>query len=226
MLVDPIIQTKDSLQHGMSVRSLFGLNVFTANDVPLAAEQDPRYIFLQSLSQQVPSSAHAGSLAFEGDAPLEFFGLTEQTFIQAPIGIYGSTFYYSETEPVGCFFPDARDIYRGRQAKNLQYLVTCDALAIYVEPVLSAGDKMRNLLNKSIENSQEWLQQMTHLYSIVLFSHADGWHFTAYSRESASFQLLDTPLQQAQSAIETSPWYMQNKARLRWNPLMTNAMTA
>jgi hypothetical protein len=100
--MDSIVRTVDKHEFGLQRRSIFGLNILGVNRVKTEAENDPRIIFLRSLSEKYPCSAHTGNLYDLAENPQELFGPHdgENPYVQVRIGVYSGNFYDVEDWPV------------------------------------------------------------------------------------------------------------------------------
>jgi hypothetical protein len=220
-----IVKTEDREEFGLSRRDIFGLNIIAANGVATATEDDPRVVFLRELSARHVCSAHTGNLYDLADTPEEIFGRLVGKDVGSPVrvSVNGGTFYDAArwaTFPA-CFFPVVSEQFWSSRAPegdaDISDLLRLDALALYVEPINGAVNEMRSGLNQPFTSHETWLQTVSSLYQLVLLTGADGWYFSAYSRDARYFDSLSLPLNEAIKAIERNIWYQQHAASLIWD---------
>jgi hypothetical protein len=214
--------TRSGVEQGLQYCSIYGLNIFAANHVHQPAEDDPRIIFVQSIFETHACAAHVGSLAFEGDAAEEWFGISSQEnlYIRTPIGLHRSIFYdinkFIDT-PEACFFPEVQNTYLGTTVTKFMYLIQNDAVAIYVTPKNGSTETMLKLVKEPFNGHEEWLKSVTELYSMIVTVSGDGSYFHAYSQNPESFTALDASIHAAEQTVERSVWFQNHKNHLQWD---------
>src|ERR1043166_9724162 len=90
-----IVRLHDGNRYGLLERSIDGLNTLSANHVPVAnPEDDPRIVFVRSLSQSAGTAMHLGGLALEGESFSEVFPRSQiQRSVKTAIGLHAGMFY-------------------------------------------------------------------------------------------------------------------------------------
>lgn len=223
------LTTEDGLFHCY----VHGLNIFAANGLRVPALSDPRIVFLKALSEQVPCAAHVGSLAMKDlvDAPEELFGppREELPYTRTRISFHDG-FYDLNQYPCwdACFFPQVTPAFwearlpeeerRDEHAwAGLDYLIALHGLALYVGASPSALDAMAALLNAPFSGSEQWLQETSRLFPLVVMMGHDGDYFDAYARDAASLGLLEPALARAHDLIQSSAWFQEHEEKLEWD---------
>ncbi len=210
---------------GLSLRIVYGLNIFVANKVAKKAVEDPRVVFLRALSQQMSCSAHLGSGALE-DIVSSIKDLSicrdEQACISTNIALYGGEFYSSDDTILPSYFVRNVDeslwVAKTENGTSvIDYLYRCDALALYAGSHTESQAKMQILLGASFIDNENWMQKLSELYSLVILSGYDGWHFNVFSKEPSNFDLLSNALDDTIKYVEASDWYSQNAPELQWD---------
>jgi hypothetical protein len=227
--MNEIIRTNDDTEHGLPQRYILGMDIFRGiTGIPF----DPRIMFLKALSEQVSCSAHVGSLALTDivDTPEELFGPPRSALPYSHTRIsFDGKFYDLGDYPSldALFFPlinatfwEAHTSDEDNAAGDeLRYLIRCHGLAMYVGGSSSAPDAMTSLLSAPFPGVEQWLQEATRLYSLVVVIGHDGGHFEAYARDEASFNLMDAAISLAETAIRSSAWFLENEHTLVWDEL-------
>jgi hypothetical protein len=226
-----ILETRDTREYGLYVRTIYGLNIFSANGYIAAPSNDPRIVFLKTLSVQHSSSIHVGSVGLSdiADEPEELFGQPNEHsgYSKVRIGLSEGIFY--EAGNNNCFFPyaleqlwTAKDFDDNRNP--IQYLIECGALALYVAPYSNIEAMLVllalpfPLLQMPLHSSQSgWLQEVANIYSLVVVVGHDGMQFSVYSREADNLDMVSAPLHLATSIVESSQWYNQHQQFLQWD---------
>ena len=220
---EAIVRTEDGYRYGLHVKDIYGLNIFQANDVNVAYSEDPRLLFLKRVTEILSSSAHLGWLALKDlvDNPEEAFGAstTDNYYIRTSLSIHGGTFYELDSAKA-VLFPHIEGRFwqvSGISPQPIEYCVQSDALALYAGAEPEATEALIKLANNPFPGQEQWLRELSSLYSLIIISQDDGWYFEIYSRSAVQFQALDTPLLEAVASIKTSSWYQQHQAELEWD---------
>lgn len=222
-----IIRTQDTHESGFYQRSVLGLNIFASNGLVVPAREDPRIIFLRVLSEQIPCSAHVGSLALKDivDAPEELFGPSTERLPYSRTKIsFHDGFYDLNEYPCwdACFFPQVLPVFWEARLpdeenyEGIEYLLPAHGLALYVGAIPTALDLASALLKEPFPGADEWLHQITQLYPLVVTVGHDGDYFHAFTRDEAQFALLDSALAVATDAIKASLWFREHEPILEW----------
>jgi hypothetical protein len=202
-----------------------GLNILAYNDVDVPAEQDPRFVFLRSLSEHAPCSAHVGSLALKDmvDTPEELFGPPDGDlpYVRTKVGLY-DVFYDLREYPCydACFFPEVTaPFWRIQYLDNrsgIERLIDDHALALYVGATGEALARITPLLQAPFPGEEQWVGTMTQLYPLVVVVGHDGLYIEAYASDASHFALLEPALAQATEGIRAHPWFRENEGKLEW----------
>lgn len=221
-----IVKIEKHSKAGLLLQDVYGLNIFASNKVTFPTREDPRIVFLRSLSERFVCSAHTGNLFDMADTPEELFGPADgaNSFLIAHTGVYGGHFYDATewNNFPACIFPIVQNSFwslpmRG-DGKGMLEIVEWDALALYVGLIEGGLEKIRNLAKQPFPGDKEWLQQVIGLYRAVIITGGDGFYIHAYVSDAMSFELLNPAIDEAVKAIESNEWYQQNKERLVWEP--------
>jgi len=222
--MEEAIRVQENMEFGLYSRSIFGLNIFSANAVDIETSDDPRLVFLRSICKRNPSSSHIGNLYDMADSPEEVFGPPDAAiyYTQEPIGIYGGMFYDISTWPnfPGCFFPMVNSNFWeiGRSiSRSVIEIVELDAAAFYVGHRNEPIHEIKLLFRKEFISHERWLVDVAGIFDMVVISAADGGHFVAYSTNDANFELLSPAISSAVESIEQHSWYEQNSSQLKWD---------
>ena len=225
-----ILQTHDHTEFGLYARTVYGLNVFSANGYKVPPSDDPQIVFLKTLSLEQPCSVHVGSVGLRdlADEPEELFGQPDHPngYVLTRVGLMEGTFY--DANDKSCFFPAASEAFWSTSKLDgirdpIQYLIECGAVALYANArsgtqamlrLVSSFPALQPALNPS---QSEWLQAVASLYQLVVVVGQDGMDLTAYTSEASHFDLLSSPLQAAFDAVEASDWYKQHQGDLSWD---------
>lgn len=222
--MEEAIRDQENMEFGLYCRSIFGLNIFSANDVDVDVSGDPRFVFLRSVCERTPSSAHIGSLYDMADSPEEIFGSpdTGAYYMRESIGVYGGMFYDTNTWPTfpGCFFPIVNSNFWNiglNISRSIMDILELDAVAFYVNYRDEINSKIRSLFSEKFISHERWLVDVAGIYDLVIVSRADGGYFTAYSASNANFELLSPAISSAIKVIENNAWYKQNSLYMKWD---------
>ena len=215
------VRYEDEHTDGLCSRSVFGLNTFRANDVELGWRSDPLQIAFEAISANPLTAAHSGTLALddiadETDPPLA--SLSPDGSV-VPIGLHGGTFYRDGDQPLGYLFRSAPIMFATWSDRNLEYLVRCDSLALYVLGSTQSFDILCGIAANAPTNHSAWLRTVLESYSLVIINEADGWYVRAFARTTRDLALLSPAMERASDAIESSSWYRENSDRLEWEEL-------
>ena len=159
---DEIVRIADEEEYGLVHRHIFGLNLFSYNDVPCPTELRPDVIFLNAVVARMTCSAQVGALFLSDcvDSPEEIFGPVDDPKTSMPycmadqVGI-SDGFYdlqggilfgrrvidgrwvIGEPRYGDCFLPrvtpELWDVFQSH-GTDPQQLIENHALAIYVNP--------------------------------------------------------------------------------------------
>jgi len=221
-----IVQILNYEEFGLSCQSVYGLNVFEANAVSTNVEDDPRIIFLRSISEQIKCSALAGYLSLKDlvDNPVEMFGEPGQqiAYQRVSIGLYAGQFYDLARWPTedACFFPEVNSKFWEAKTddgqSNIREVLQHDALALFVDDN-SDRTKILQALSMPFSGEADLLQQMSQHCSLIITSGGDAMSFHMYSRDTKNFNAINEPLSQMVELIQNSTWYLKNKDDLTWD---------
>lgn len=214
-----IVELSDTKEYDLFCRSVYGLQIFRANEVEVNPINDPRVIFLRSLISERACSCQVGISAMEGDEPEEFFSRYGQPdpYQASPIGLYGGTFYQVDDGPGSCFFPIVHNPFLGTTAEDFTYLLVCDAYALYVGEKEISPQEVQPLLTAPFTDQAEWMQRLARQYDCIVTTGYDGWYIEIYARDPANFALLSNALDLAVQGIENNAWYQQHSRQLKWD---------
>lgn len=222
-----IVKVTDIDQPDLACRAIYGLNIFAANGVHVSTAEDPRIIFLNSLSEQKASSAFVGYLSLKDlvDDPAELFGQGNAgvTYHRIRLGLYAGTFYDIDVYPTddGCFFPVVSGAFWQSVAhdgySDIRSILQHDALSLFVDKAIGAEAKFDGSLFPGFSGEAQWLQFLTSIYSLVVVSGGDGMDFTVYSQNVEKFIVIDEAVVIATEAISSSKWYDEHQNQLAWD---------
>lgn len=218
-----IVRTRDNVKHGLHHRYVFGLNILSANGVDTPVKNDPRIVFLSSLSMHNSCAAHTGNLYDFADTPGEFFGsVCGNACVPVSTGVYGGKFYDVKTWDnfPACFFsevpPSFWEASTDDGESNIVSVISRDALALYVRDKSDSSHEVQAFLNEPFSDDR-WLRSMSGHFKLVVTTEADGWYFSIYSRSISDFDLLTSALTLAVRSVEETAWFQQHSATLTWD---------
>jgi hypothetical protein len=221
-----IITTYDGKRDRLAVRTIYGLNIFARNGLQAPAMLDPRLVFLKCLTDEMPCSAHIGAIALSDmmDAPEELFGCSGGSEIYSRTSVEyhdGFTDLSGSHYFKACFFPAVPpglwEASLNDGGGDMEYIIRCHSLALYIgvsQPALSA---MRRLLEEPFPGEEQWLRETTGIYPIVLVTGHDGDHFIAYATSDDRFQMLDRARERACEFVRSSEWFQRYRSSLAWD---------
>lgn len=221
-----IIVTSDEIRHGLAKRTIYGLNVFNRNHVAVPTLQDPRFLFLKSVTDAIRCSAHVGAMALSDrvDTPEELFGhpKDDMAYSRTTVEYHDGFFDLSGSHYFGaCFFPFVSagfwEAHLDNDGGDMEYIIRCHGMALYVGASRQALDAMTGLFDAPFPGETQWLRETTRIYPLVLVVGHDGDCFHAYAKQTARFQLLDRPLLKTAEYVRSSNWFQHNQTSLSWN---------
>jgi hypothetical protein len=204
---------------------VFGLNTLGVNRVEVERKEDPRMLFLKSLTDKYSCSAHTGNLYDLVNTPNELFGPTngENPYVECRIGVYQGDYYAFEDWPVfrPCFFPKtSSSLWQAETTDGTAHIYEAldwGALALYVEPRADSRDNMKSLLSEPLTSQEALRAAIAKVYELVILTNHDGDYFTAYSQSSSHFTLLSEAIDTAENAISSTTWFRQHAESLIWD---------
>ena len=233
-MASQIVHINDTAEYGLIRRSVYGLNVFAANGVEVAPQDDPRIILMRALSAQEPCAACIGYLSIKDmmDDPAEMFGKAkaEMPYVRVPIGFYGGSFYDLTQYPTqeACFFPLINDAFWKAQTTDSQTgddlfsvldIMENDALCL----LSGTGHGFEQAVTPFL--GQEVLcQTLAREYRLIVMTGGDASDFEVYACAPEHLTDLDGPVSQAIKTIEDSNWYRQNEKSLVWSDEYSNCL--
>jgi len=222
-----VVQMLSYEEFGLSCRSIYGLNIFEANSVPVDTAYDPRIIFLRNISEQMRCSALAGYLSLKDlvDNPVEMFGEPgkESPYQRVPIGLYAGRFYDIAIWPTqdACFFPEVTSKFWQAETQDkysdIRKILQHDALALFVDQVNGNEIDLLKALSSPFPGEADSLQLILRYCSLVVISGGDAMDFHVYCKDQKNFEIVNDPLSKAVSSIENSEWYSENQHNLIWD---------
>jgi hypothetical protein len=222
--MEAIVRTSDKLEFGLKLRCIFGLSIFAFNEVK-DGYQDPRVVFLQSLSAENACSAHFGDLNDIADTPEEVFGPAEgdNAFIRLRTSIWGGHFYSPEDVSAfdPCIFPKVETRFWGTAWSEghsvFPDIIDLGALALYVRPEDSTLQALESLAQEHFVGDADWLNAICSLYKVAVVAGHDGDYYRAYARNDEDFELLTPAVEKAVQSVKETEWFSQNAGKLKWD---------
>jgi hypothetical protein len=197
--------------------TIFGLNIFAANNVSIRPHEDPRIVFLQSLCAPVNCVAHVGSLALD-DTGREWIDEYDGHTVASNVEIHGGTFYQDASrQDCAYLVTDANAFLRPSQRdESLHYLLITDALVVYVGVTQEPSQFVQWLSPQPFESERHWVEMCLQKTDFVVTSRGDGWYFQVYVAPHGSIEPLQAALQHAVNGVRQNKWYQDNEAVLKW----------
>lgn len=100
---------------------------------------------------------------------------------------------------------------------GLDYMIAAHGLVLYVGPSPTALRAMTALLNAPFPGSEQWLQETSRLFPLVVMTGHDGDYFDAYARDAAGLGLLEPALARADALVQASVWFQEHEDKLKWD---------
>ncbi len=222
----PVVKTEIQIDGGRKTHYTFGLNIFAANNVNVEIDDDPRIVFLKTLTERYTCSAHIGLEDIVTDS-VSLFGPAgrHNDYSLVDVTLHAGHFYAPNNDSKGCFFPTVTPQFWGSLFEHpleAAMLLSSDAIAFYAINDNETLDSQKqntveDLLSNFISGDSDWLDNMTKLYSLVVQTAADGWMFESQSQNSLHFDMLSFPDSQAVLSIERSHWFRKYFEEMQWD---------
>ena len=222
-----IVKIKDkNTTKQITKRYIFGLNIFNVNEVDCSLFGSPQLTFLNNICYQYETSAITGNLFDFADSPEELFGSARYGggYKIVKFGYYGGEIYdvkeWKSFPPllfprISSEFINLKDLSGNSLILNIMY---SDALCLLILPKhKNSFSKLAELLTSERIQTEKFINQATGLYSLVIFTQADGDYFTVYSQTTSSFERLNLSLKNSIELVEKSPWFKNNCQHLIWD---------
>jgi len=224
------IKTQQNRQYGLAARQIQGLNIFSANGLKVSPAEDPRLIFLQTLTDRSPSSCLIGGVGLRDliDQPGDIKRIFPHSNPEASrVGLSEGTFYAAGYDDHSSFLADLTEAFwhTAHNSDDLQYLVECGAVAVFV----GLSDDIKGTVRQLISNpphalfarlhppQDEWVSLISSYCSLIAIAGPDGSELRLFSQSENLLSLADKPLEASAKAIEAASWYQINATQLKWN---------
>jgi hypothetical protein len=217
------IRTEDTSDHGLAIKEIYGFSIFGYSRVPFPTVYEPMFLFLEEIMQTLKCAAHAGGLSVKNLDSIPSIGSPAQgdPYTVNRVGLSGGTFYdldgefYCDGDSV--FFPLVRTPLLGANATDFSELVEYDALAVMIGASPDTDAKMSALYTTPFPGHENWLQELTHVYDVVILTAGDADFVQAWARDPGKFALLENAIAVVEKAIMASEWYQQHEPELVWD---------
>ncbi|OPZ83632.1 MAG: hypothetical protein BWY76_02189 [bacterium ADurb.Bin429] len=225
-VIPEIIRWEDRECNGIYKRHLYGLMIFSMNDVQ--GVEDAMVTFLRALVSTYPCAAQIGMMALEGEEPRDLFvPLKEGTdYFLTAIDSYSHGGIRSAMErPGGCFFPHLTPSFfempYSEERSLIQYLLGYDHPILYVNVCGTDLQLLHDLYRQppacnSSRYEDCWWSEVTACVPLGLRGGHDDGMYTAYTCNPSHFHFLDAPLAETRAAIRATPWFQEHAHELRW----------
>jgi hypothetical protein len=213
----PLLKAEYSFPGGRALMRLCGMNIFAANHVNVAERGDPRIAFVREVVATHPCVAHIGCLALADlvGSPAEALGEPGQTWQHSPVSLHGGEFYTGD-DGATVFDPSILFDRVCDELSLIEYLMRCDALALYVGILSESSFREELLVDGPFIGHDEWISRRLTSCKALVTTASDDWEFEICANDAADFGHFSGPIAEAARVVERTPWYESNRRNLTW----------